>query len=238
MWSDEFDGDRLDPDKWVFETGAHGWGNNDLANYTADQNTEVSDGTLKIIAEKVGDGQNVGDYTSARLNSLQSFTYGRMEVRAKVPDVRGNGLWPAIWTLGENIREVGWPACGEIDLMEYVSFDPNTFHASAHTDAFNHRQGNHITSGGIALPTIEEEFHTYGVIWTEDSLKYYVDDTTNVVFTYDKPANATDAEWPFDKPQFFLLNLAVGGDWAGAHGVDDDVFPATFEIDHVRVYRP
>lgn len=237
VWSDEFDGDRLDNDEWVFETGAHGWGNNEWANYTAGQNTEVSDGTLKIIARKAGDGQRAGDYTSARLNSIHSFTYGRMEVRAKVPDVNGNGLWPAIWMLGENIRKVGWPACGEIDLMEYVSFDPNTFHASAHTDAFNHREGTQITSGGIRLPTIEEEFHVYGVIWTEDFLKFYVDDPTNVVFTFNKPANATTAEWPFDEPQFFLLNMAVGGEWAGAQGVDDDIFPATFEIDYVRVYE-
>lgn len=237
VWSDEFEGDQLDPDKWVSETGAHGWGNNEWQDYTAGQNAEVSDGTLKIIAKKTGDGQKSGDYTSARLNSVRSFKYGRMEIRAKMPDLKGNGLWPAIWMLGENIRHVGWPACGEIDIMEYVSFDPNTFHFSVHTHAFNHIAGTHVTSGGIPLPTIEEEFHVFGVIWTEDFLKFYVEDTTNVLLTFNKPANATNAEWPFDKPQYFLLNMAVGGDWGGAHGVDDDIFPASFEIDYVRVYK-
>lgn len=237
VWNDEFDGEHLDDDKWVLETGAHGWGNNEWQDYTARQNTEVSGGTLKIIARRSGAGQNVGDYTSARLNSIQSFTYGRMEVRAKVPELRGNGLWPAIWMLGRNIDEVGWPACGEIDIMEYVSHDPNTFHYSVHTTAFNHIEGSQVTSGGISLATIEERFHVYGVIWTEDFLKFYLDDTTNVMLTFEKPANATRAEWPFDGPQYFLLNMAVGGNWGGAQGVDDEIFPATFEIDYVRVYE-
>ncbi len=237
IWSDEFDGERLDGDKWKFEIGAHGWGNNELQNYTVNQNTEVSNGTLKIIAKKVGDGQSAGDYTSARLNSLESFTYGRMEIRAKIPDLKGNGLWPAIWMLGENIGQVGWPACGEIDIMEYVSYQPNQFYSTIHSTANNHTNGTQVGSGAISLQDIEEEFHNYGIIWTEDYIKFYLDDPSNTVFRFNKPSNPTADNWPFDKPHFFLLNMAVGGDWGGAQGVNDNNFPATFEIDYVRVYE-
>ena len=238
IWADEFDGDRLDYDKWTPETGDHGWGNNELQNYTAIQNTEVSNGTLKIYAKKVGDGQDVGDYTSARLNSNQSFTYGRMEIRAKIPDLKGNGLWPAIWMLGESIKTgTGWPACGEIDIMEYVSYAPEQFYATIHTTANNHADGTAVGSGSVELTTIEEEFHNYGLIWEEDQLKFYLDEPTNIIFRFRKPANPTDANWPFDKPFYFLLNMAVGGNWGGAQGVNDANFPAAFEIDYVRVYE-
>lgn len=237
IWSDEFDGDRLDYDKWTPETGAHGWGNNELQNYTAINNTEVSNGTLKIIAKKVGDGQDAGDYTSARLNSNESFTYGRMEIRAKIPTLRGNGIWPAIWMLGENISQVGWPACGEIDIMEYVSYQPNQFYSTIHSTANNHTNGTQVGSGAITLHDIEEEFHNYGIIWTEDYIKFYLDEPSNAVFRFNKPENPTPENWPFDKPHYFLLNMAVGGDWGGTQGVNDDNFPSTFEIDYVRVYE-
>ena len=238
IWSDEFDGDRLDYDKWTPETGAHGWGNNELQEYTAIQNTEVSDGTLKIIAKKVGDGQEPGDYTSARLNSNESFTYGRMEIRAKIPDLEGNGLWPAIWMLGESIKTgTGWPACGEIDIMEYVSYAPNQLYATIHSAANNHVDGTQVGSGAVVLQTIEEEFHNYGLIWTEDDMKFYIDEPSNIIFRFRKPSEPNADNWPFDKPFYFLLNLAVGGDWGGAQGVNDANFPATFEIDYVRVYE-
>lgn len=238
IWNDEFDGDRVDYDKWTPETGNHGWGNNEWQDYTATQNTEVSDGTLKIIAKKVGNGQKVGDYTSARLNSIESFTYGRMEVRAKIPDYKGSGIWPAIWMLGESIKNgESWPECGEIDIMEYVSFNPNTFHFSVHTGAFNHKDNTQISSGGISHPSIEEEFTVFGILWEENYLKFYVEDTSKVMLEFNKPENATNDEWPFDKPQYFLLNMAVGGDWGGAQGVDDQIFPSVFEIDYVRVYK-
>jgi len=238
-WSDEFDGDRLDYDEWTPQTGADGWGNNEWQEYTARNNTEVSDGTLKIIAKKVGPGQKAGDYTSARLNTVDSFLYGRMEVRAKIPDFKGNGIWPAIWMLGNSIRtgEHGWPMCGEIDIMEYVSYNPNTFYATIHSESNNHRDGTAVGSGAVELPRIEEEFHTFGILWRENYLKFYVEDTTNIIFRFNKPENPTQANWPFDKPHYFLLNTAVGGDWGGSQGVNDEIFPATFEIDYVRVYE-
>ena len=142
VWSDEFDGEELDLEKWKYETGDHGWGNDEWQNYTAGENVEVADGFLKIIAEKAGAGQNVGDYTSTRLNSKTSFKYVRVEVRAKMPEHRGNGLWPAIWMLGENISSVGWPRCGELDIMEYVSDTPDTVFNAIHM----------ISSNGSACP--------------------------------------------------------------------------------------
>ncbi len=237
VWSDEFEGDSLDATKWRYETGAHGWGNNEWQNYVADANVTVSDGTLKIAAVKVGSGQKVGDYTSARLNSIKSFTYGKMEVRARIPEHRGNGIWPAIWMLGSNIQSVGWPECGEIDIMEYVSFDPGKVHFSIHSTAHNHKDGTQVTSGAIDLPTIEEEFHNYGVLWTDKYLKFYIDEPDQVQLTILRPANSNSANWPFSQPFYFLMNIAVGGDWGGLQGVDDSIFPATMEVDYVRVYQ-
>ena len=237
VWNDEFEGEEIDTTKWKFETGAHGWGNNEWQNYTAGPNSTVRDGILRITAEKVGEGQKAGDYTSSRMNSKESFTYGRMEVRAKVPDLKGKGVWPAAWMLGENIGEVGWPDCGEIDIMEYVSFAPNEIHFSIHSKANNHVQGTQITSGPLPLETVEEEFHNYGIMWTEDYLKFYLDHVDSVKLTFNKPANPTQENWPFDKPFYFLLNLAVGGNWGGAQGVDDSIFPSTMEVDYVRVYQ-
>jgi len=237
VWSDEFDGDLLDTDKWKSETGAGGWGNNEWQNYTDGKNLAVSHGTLKITAKKTGPGQKRGDYTSARLNSKKSFTYGRMEVRAKLPRHQGNGLWPAIWMLGENVRTVGWPNCGEIDIMEYVSYLPDNVHSAIHCKAHNHGDGTQVASGAVKLPTAEEKFHVYGVEWTETKIKFYTDHPANVKLTYDRPEKYDDDDWPFHKPQYFLLNMAVGGGWGGEKGVDDSIFPATMEVDFVRVYQ-
>ncbi|TRX72125.1 glycoside hydrolase family 16 protein [Carboxylicivirga sp. M1479] len=238
VWNDEFDGSNLSGDKWSSETGQHGWGNAEWQNYTDGDNVEVSDGTLKIIAEKIGEGQKVGDYTSARLNSTAAFTYGIYEVRAKMPADKGPGVWPAIWMLGESIQNgTSWPLCGEMDIMEYVSWDPNTTSSSIHIESNNHAQGNAIGSGHLALETAEEEFHNYGVIWTESFLRFYRDDVENVILTYRKPNEATEENWPFDKPFYFLLNIAVGGNYGGVNGVDDIIFPATMEVEYVRVYQ-
>ena len=237
VWADEFDGDTVDTTKWKFETGAHGWGNNEWQNYTDSGNASVADGLLKVTAKKEGAGQKVGDYTSVRMNSRQDFTYGRMEVRAKIPDMKGSGIWPAIWMLGSNIGEVGWPDCGEIDIMEYVSFEPNTVHFSIHSKANNHVQGTQVTSGPLQLATIEEEFHNYGILWTEDYIKFYVDDIDNVKLAFSRPSNPNQDNWPFSNPFYFLLNIAVGGNWGGQQGVDDSIFPSTMDVDYVRVYQ-
>jgi len=238
VWNDEFGGSSLEATQWSSETGQHGWGNAEWQNYTNGDNVEVSDGTLKIISKKIGDGQKVGDYTSARLNATQSFTYGIFEVRAKMPADKGPGVWPAIWMLGESIKSgTSWPLCGEMDIMEYVSWDPNTTSSSIHIESNNHAQGNAIGSGHLPLETAEEAFHNYGVIWTESFLRFYRDDMDNVILNYKKPNNATEKNWPFDQSFYFLLNMAVGGNYGGVNGVEDALFPATMEIDYVRIFQ-
>lgn len=238
VWSDEFDGEEIDAEKWLHQTGASGWGNDELQNYTDGDNTTVSDGLLSITAEKTGSGQNLGDYSSSRINSTESFTYGHFEIRAKMPDYRGPGLWPAIWMLGSSIQEgTSWPLCGEIDIMEYVSWNPDNVSSAIHTESNNHTIGNAVTSGHVSLPSAEEEFHVYGLIWTYTYLEFYIDDPDNVILTYNRPGDFNQENWPFDSPFYFLLNIAVGGTYGGVEGVDDDIFPAVMEIDYVRVYQ-
>ena len=135
--------------------------------------------------------------------------------------------------LGGNIDNVGWPACGEIDIMEYVGYQPNTIHSTVHTAAGS---GNNGDGSSKALETAEEDFHVYGLIWTQDELLFYTDSPENVTHKYN-PSTKTEDNWPFDKPHFFILNIAVGGTWGGAQGIDNSIFPQTMEIDYVRVYQ-
>jgi beta-glucanase (GH16 family) len=146
---------------------------------------------------------------------------------------KGRGTWPAIWTLGTNIGQVGWPACGEIDIMEHVGFDPGRIHANIHTRAYNHVQG---TSKGnnVMVSRPDEDFHVYEAVWTESSIEMKVDGRS--YFTFTKEAGG-DPVWPFDKPQYLILNLAIGGSWGGQQGIDDAAFPARYEIDYVRVHK-
>lgn len=235
VWSDEFDGLSVDTDNWTFEVGNgdNGWGNNELENYTDGDNAEIVDGNLVITAKKINDSKTVGAYTSTRIISQgkQSFIYGRMEIRAKLPS--GTGIWPAIWMLGEDISSVGWPECGEIDIMEYVGYEPDVVHATVHTASGYGSDGD---GSSKTLESAEEEFHIYGLLWDEDELNFYIDTPDNITHTY-APSTKTEANWPFDKPQFFILNVAVGGDWGGAQGIDNSIFPQTMEVDYVRVYQ-
>lgn len=233
VWSDEFDGNSVNTANWAFETGAGGWGNNELQNYTNGENAEVKDGKLILTAKKVNNNTSAGSFTSSRLISKgkQEFTYGRMEIRAKLPS--GKGIWPAIWMLGANISSVNWPACGEIDIMEYVGYQPNTIHATVHTSAGSGSAGS---GSSKSLETAEEEFHIYGLLWTEKELVFYTDSPENVTHKY-APVSKTDNNWPFNKPQFFILNVAVGGNWGGAQGIDNSIFPQSMEIDYVRVFQ-
>jgi len=232
-WSDEFDGTAINANFWTFETGATGWGNAELQNYTNGDNAEVVDGKLIITARKVNDNTEPGSYTSTRIvtKGKKEFKYGRMEIRAKLPS--GTGVWPAIWMLGTNFSTAGWPACGEMDIMEYVGYQPNIVYATVHTTAGS---GGSASGNSMTVTTCEEEFHNYGVIWTENKLIFYVDSTDNVIHVY-SPAVKTAENWPFDQPGFFVLNLAVGGTWGGAQGVDNSIFPQNLEIDYVRVYQ-
>lgn len=233
VWSEEFEGNEVNADTWTFETGSGGWGNNELQNYTDGDNVTVQDGILTITAEKVNDAQVAGSYTSTRMitNGKKEFTYGRMEIKARLPE--GTGIWPAIWMLGSNIGSVGWPACGEIDIMEYVGYEPNTVHATVHTAA---GYGGNANGSSKTLETAEEDYHVYGLFWTEKELVFYTDSPENVTHRY-APSSKNDDNWPFDKPQFFILNVAVGGNWGGAQGIDNSIFPQSMKVDYVRVYQ-
>ena len=229
-WEDQFEGRGLpDPSRWDYEVGLIR--NNERQYYTSgrSRNARVEDGTLVIEAHKEAYGG--ADYTSASLTSRASWTYGRVEVRAKLP--KGRGMWPAIWMLGTNIRDVGWPTCGEIDVMEHVGFDPGRIHANVHTRAYNHVQrtnkGNSLL---VARP--DEEFHVYEAVWTPTQIDVLVDGQR--YFTFAKESGG-EAVWPFDKPQYLILNLAIGGSWGGQQGIDDSALPTRFVIDYVKVYR-
>lgn len=232
-WQDEFDGTSVNTNNWTFETGSHGWGNNELQNYTNGSNAAVAGGKLTITARKVDENKQPGSYTSARMITMnkKEFLYGRMEIRAKLPS--GTGIWPAIWMLGTNFKTAGWPACGEIDIMEYVGYQPNTVHATIHTPS---SYGNSVNGVTVPLATCEEQFHNYGIIWNEKYIRFYIDDPGDVIYTY-APAVKNSSNWPFDQPFFFILNVAVGGTWGGANGIDNSIFPQSMEVDYVRVYQ-
>ena len=234
-WSEEFNGTTVDTTQWNYKLGASGWGNNELQNYTNGLNTEVADGSLKIIVKKEGKGQKVGDYTSARITSTQKVQYGHVAIRAKMPDYKGKGIWPALWMLGADITEIGWPQCGEIDVMEYVSKNPDQVLQTIHSVANNHSNGTQISTDFIPLSTIEEEFHIYGLLWKEDQLQFYIDSPDNITLTIDRPEDYNNDNWPFMKEYYFILNIAVGGNLGGE--VDDLIFPSVMEVDYVRVYE-
>ncbi len=232
-WSDEFDGPEINPANWTYETGAGGWGNNELQEYTNGFNAEIVDGILILTAKKLNENKTAGSYTSTRMitRNKNEFTYGNMEIRAKLPS--GTGIWPAIWMLGSNISQVSWPKCGEIDIMEYVGYEPNIIHATVHTLSGSAGEGD---GSSKTLATCEEEFHIYGLNWTEEEMVFYTDSPSNVTHIYN-PDSKTDATWPFDLPQFFILNVAVGGDWGGALGIDNTIFPQSMEIDYIKVFQ-
>jgi len=231
VWSEEFNSGKMpDTDKWWYETGKSGWGNNELQNYVAgvigtDTCALVSDGTLKIIAKKKG-----AEVISIRMNTRDSWLYGYFEARLKLP--QGKGTWPAFWMLPQNFQH--WPDDGEIDIMEAVGYRPNWVHSSIHCKAYYHSIGTQKTAE-IYVPTADTDFHVYAVEWTSDFIKGYVDGHCYFTFTNDKQGNKNT--WPFNAPFYLKLNLAWGGDWGGAQGVDESKLPATYEIDYVRVFQ-
>jgi beta-glucanase (GH16 family) len=232
VWSDEFNySGHPDTSKWAYEQGMIR--NNEAQYYTKRRlkNARVEDGNLVIEAHK--EDYQDADYTSASINTFNKkhFRYGRIEVRAKVPT--GKGTWPAIWMLGTNIPEVGWPECGEIDILEYVGYDPHKVHANIHTDAYNHVEGTG-KGNSITLDKPWENFHTYAIEWRENRIDFFVD--TTKYFTFKNDGEGNNATWPFDKPHYLLINLAIGGSWGGQQGINDEKFPHQYYIDYVRVY--
>ena len=250
VWSDEFDYTGLPNEgKWNYEQGFIR--NRELQYYTKarKENARVEDGHLIIEARKEDwpnpdyrpnsssrrpqRSREKAEYTSASLitRDKASWTCGRIEVKAKLP--AGKGVWPAIWMLGTNIREVGWPRCGEIDIMEYVGYDPNTIHANVHMAKYNHAKG---TGKGSKIKTDKpfESFHTYAVEWTPERMDFFFDE--HKYFTFENEHGGVDV-WPFDQPHYLILNLAIGGSWGGQKGIDESIFPQQFLIDYVRVYQ-
>ncbi len=232
VWSDEFDGEGLpDSTKWNYEVGYIR--NREMQYYTCRrlENAHVENGSLVIEARKES-YQGYG-YTSASLITLgkASWRYGRIEVRAKLP--AGRGTWPAIWMLGVNRFEVGWPSCGEIDIMENVGFNPDKIHANIHTRDYNHMdKTNKGATVSVAAPY--EAFHVYALEWFADRMDFYIDTTKYFTFRNEGTGWKT---WPYDQAQYLILNLAIGGSWGGQQGVDDGIFPQKYCIDYVRVYK-
>jgi len=225
VWCDEFSGSSINTNTWTHELGNWGWGNNELQNYTASSaNSFISNGVLNIKA--IQENSNGSSYSSARLitNNKFEFKYGKVEARLKIP--YGQGVWPAFWMLGENIGTDGWPHCGEIDIMEHIN-NESVVHGTVHW--FN---GGNTNSGGTT-PISPNEFHTYGVIWNENYARFYVDNVNYFQYNFSAGNNTQNT---FQKPFFLLLNLAIGGNWPGNPNGSTQ-FPATYEIDYVRVYE-
>ncbi|MBI1761432.1 MAG: glycoside hydrolase family 16 protein [Acidobacteria bacterium] len=236
VWADEFNYKGLpDPKRWEYKVGGDGWGNNELQYYTSGKlaNARVEGGNLVIEARK--EKINSNNYTSARLVTAGKgdWTYGRFEIRARLP--AGRGTWPAIWMLPSktSYSDRYWPDNGEIDIMEHVGHDPGVIHASTHTKAYNWPRKNQKTAT-LKVPDAQTAFHTYALEWSAEKLDVYIDDTK--IFS-DKNEGSGWEAWPFDQNFHLVLNLAIGGFWGGAEGVDDTIFPQRMEIDYVRVYQ-
>lgn len=229
VWRDEFNNNgRPDPAKWGYETGFVR--NDEKQFYTEDrrENARIENGRLVIEARKDGFGGHPISSASLTTRGKASWTYGRIEVRAKIPT--GKGTWPAIWTLGAGGR---WPEDGEIDILENVGYDPDkavfTIHATK-KDGTGHGSWGESTT----VPRLAAAYHVYSLEWGPGAIHWLIDGRVVHSFVKNDPH---DVAWAFDKPQYLLLNLAIGGAWGGQQGVDDAIFPARYEIDYVRVYQ-
>ncbi|QCR23298.1 glycoside hydrolase [Pontibacter sp. SGAir0037] len=233
VWADEFEyTGQPDPAKWGYDIGGGGWGNNELQYYSDKrENSNVANGLLTITARK--EASNSMQYTSARVISKNKgdFLYGRVEVKAKLPT--GRGTWPAIWMLPTDWAYGNWPKSGEIDIMEHVGYDQNRVHITVHTEAYNHGIGTQVGQNKV-VSTASTAFHLYRIDWTPYAIRGFIDNEQIFEFVNDGKGYRS---WPFDKRFHILLNLAVGGNWGGAEGVDPDIYPKSMEIDYVRVYK-
>lgn len=232
IWSDEFNGSGApSSDNWIQMTDAgHGWGNNEKQYYTSGTNNAfVSNGELVITSKH----ENRGNlrYTSARLSSKRKFRFGIIEMRAKLP--KGKGIWSAFWLLVSK-RPMSWPRDGEIDIMEHVGYDPNKVHATIHCDTYNHVKGTQKGKSEYVTDPFNQ-YHTYTLDWTPTSIKGYMDGKN--YFHYEKEGWMGYDAWPFHNEMNILLNVAVGGNWGGAQGIDDSIFPTHYTVQYVRQYQ-
>jgi len=236
VWSDEFSVNGLpDTGKWSYEVGASGWGNDEKQYYSAGraENARIENGMLIIEARR--DNFDGHEYTSARLVSRDKgdWTYGRIEVRAKIP--AGRGTWPAIWMMPtlSTYGNGSWPDNGEIDIMEHVGYDPGVIHGSIHCHDYYHKIGTQKTAT-LNVPDCTFAFHVYKLEWSAEKIDIYVDD--KLYFTFANEGTGWQV-WPFDKDFFLILNIAIGGSWGGAQGIDNSIFPQQMVIDYVRVFQ-
>ena len=239
VWADEFDGTELNLDYWTYEVNGNGGGNGEAQYYTdRTENLRVADGLLTIEARK--EQYEGKEYTSARIvtKNKKDFKYGKMEARLKVPE--GRGTWPAFWMLGYG----SWPRAGEIDIMEHVGYDPYNFHCALHTLNKNGMNGLNFKGHQTLEEPAANDFHVITMEWVEseflgfDRIHIYVDDVLTTSFA--ETSQLQDSgDWPFNDQFFFILNLAIGGSWGGAQGIDDAIFdnPVLFQVDYVRVYQ-
>jgi beta-glucanase (GH16 family) len=241
IWSDEFEGPAgalPNPSTWNFEVGGAGWGNNELECYTQVPGNVSTDGNGSLVITALyqpGHGcvdGSINDFTSARITTQNKYTtqYGRLEVRAKLP--YGAGTWPAFWALGEPITEVGWPAAGEIDVMEVVGSQPTTVHGSLHGPTAD-GSPFFITRALETGIDFSADFHTFAAEWTPDAVTYFLDDEEYGSIT--RADIEQKGEWVFDHPFYLLLNLAVGGNFPGPPD-SSTVWPQSYTIDYVRVF--
>ena len=226
VWSDEFSISPLSTSTWNYELGAGGWGNNELETYTnSTNNVHIDSGYLHITAIN----PSGSTYTSGRITTMgkKEFTHGRIVIRAELPE--GKGIWPAIWMLGSNFSNVGWPTCGELDMMELLGDNPSTVYGTAHWNL-----GGHTSQGGsYSLPAgkFTDSFHIFTFIWAPNHLQWLIDN-----HSYLSLNKSQISSFPFDLPQFFIFNVAVGGNWPGSPD-GSTVFPQNMIIDYIRIYQ-
>lgn len=235
IWEDDFNVDgKVNEKIWNVTYSGSGNGNNEKQFYTDRLvNIFCKDSLLHIVARK--EKFDFKSYTSAKITTFgkKSIKYGKIEIKAKLP--KGKGMWPAFWMLGENIREVGWPLCGEIDIMENVGRRPDEIHFSLHSKKYNHNLNTHQTFVE-SIKGVHDEFHKYTIVWDESSIKYYVNDKHYITFEKGQEGrDETKEGWPYYPPYFLIINLAVGGNFGGE--IDDNIFPQTLLVDYVKVYE-
>ena len=238
VWNDEFDGPALNLEKWSYEIGGHGWGNNELQYYSDDDSTAfIQDGKLvlraDIVPQGTGSSDNLRYFSSARLRTSGKgdWRYGRIEVKAKL--ALGQGIWPAIWMLPTDWMYGGWPESGEIDIMEHVGYDPGRVHGSIHTGSYNHKI-NTQRGGSKLLDKISSKFYVYAIEWYEDRIDFLIDDSK--YFSFQNDGKNDFNTWPFNQRFHLLINIAVGGDWPGSPD-ETTQFPTEMELEYVRVYE-
>ncbi len=224
VWQDNFSSKNIDTKAWTHEVARSGWVNNEKQRYTDGENAVQKKGKLMLIARYENN-----EYTSARMitENKRMFTYGYFEIKAKLPS--GNGTWPALWMLGNNNDQVGWPDCGELDIMEHIGREPGVVFSSIHN-----RSGYGATpySGKVNIINPYDKFHIYAMEWTPEYITFFVDDRQ---IYYYKPETKTPENWPFDKPAYFIFNIAIGGNLGGE--VENSIFPVTMIVDWVKVYQ-